>query len=962
VGILVALFVFFSNFYADILWFSQLGYANVYWTEKVAKTVIFIVAAALMAVPMWLSMRSAYKHRPVYAPSSNRPDMMSRYQAQLEPIRRFLMIGIPVVIGVFSGIAVAGQWQTVLLFMNQEPFGTTDPQFNMDISFFMFTLPFIGLVNGFLISVVLLGGVAGLLTHYLYGGIRIEERGGVTIGKAARVHTAIVVAVFLLLQAVNYWIGQYETLTDQSGRVAGALYKDVHAVIPARMILAIIAVLIAITFIIAAFTGRWRLPLIGTAMLVVTMIVAGGIYPFLVQEYQVQPSQKTVEREYIERNINMTRQAYGLDDVEVTNYDAKVTAESGALAAESATTTNIRLLDPNLVSAAFAQLQQFRSYYAFPANLNVDRYKIDGKTEDTVIAAREMTIDPNDSWVNQHITYTHGYGLVAAYGNRVAAGGRPDFMLGGVPTSGKLASDESYEPRIYFGERSPEYSIVGGPEDWQPRELDRPSTGSEGEDVRYTFTGDGGPNIGNFFNRLVYSLKFASTDLLLSDAVNSDSQILYDRTPRERVSKVAPYLTLDSNAYPAIVDGRVKWIIDGYTTSNAFPYSQQQQLESAVSDSLTNASEFDRLSGRVNYIRNSVKATVDAYDGSVDLYAWDEQEPMLKAWQKVFPSTVKPLSDMSAQLIEHVRYPEDMFKVQREVLTTYHVTNPDTFYEANDAWSVPNDPTASSGDVKQPPYYLSLKMPSQDAASFSLTTTFIPAASRNGQQRNVLFGFLSANADAGSEAGKRDEDYGKLRLLELPRDTAVPGPGQAQQNFDTTSRVTTQLNLLRQGASEVRGGNLLSLPVGGGVLYVQPVYVQSSGQTSFPTLRKVLVAFGEEVGFADTLGEALDEVFQGDSGAVTQEGDGADSSEAPQDQQGAAPEQTDQQKLSQALKDANDAIKEGQEALQDGDFTTYGQAQQKLQDALNRALEADGTVSGEATQSPQPEDQPSPSN
>ena len=960
VGILVAIFVFFSNFYADILWFNQLGYSEVYWTEKVAKAVIFVIAAVLMAVPMWLSMRSAYKHRPVYAPTSNRPDMMSRYQAQLEPIRRFLMIGIPAVIGVFSGVAVAGQWQTVLLFINQEPFGAADPQFNMDISFFMFSLPFISLINGFLISVVLLGGVAGLLTHYLYGGIRIEERGGITIGKAARVHAAIMVAIFLLLQGVNYWIGQYETLNDQGGRAAGALYKDVHAVIPAQMILAIVAILIAITFVIAAFTGRWRLPMIGTAMLVVTMIVAGGVYPFLVQEYQVKPSEISLERPYLERNMEMTRLAYGLDDVEVTPYDAKVTAESGALAAEAATTNNIRLLDPNLVSAAFAQLQQFRSYYAFPQNLNVDRYEIDGNVEDTVIAAREVTIDPNGSWVNQHVTYTHGYGLVAAYGNRVDSSGRPDFMLGGIPSSGALANDETYEPRIYFGERSPEYSVVGGPEGWTPREVDRPSGGSESEDVRYTFTGEGGPNVGNFFNRLVYSLKFASTDLLLSDAVNSESQILYDRTPRERVSKVAPYLTLDSNAYPAIVDGRVKWILDGYTTSNAFPYSQQQQLESAVTDSLTNASEFDRLSGRINYIRNSVKATVDAYDGKVDLYAWDDQEPMLKAWQKVFPTSVKPMSEMSGELMSHVRYPEDMFKVQREVLTTYHVENADDFYEANDAWAVPNDPTAT-GDIKQPPYYLSLKMPTQDDATFSLTSTFIPAASRNGQQRNVLFGFLSANADAGSEDGARHDDYGKLRLLELPRDTAVPGPGQAQQNFDTTSRVTTTLNLLRQGASEVRGGNLLSLPVGGGVLYVQPVYVQSSGQTSYPTLRKVLVAFGESVGFADTLGEALDEVFQGDSGAVTQEGDGSEGGDIPEGAEGETPEtQTNEERLSQALADANAAIREGQEALSNGDFAAYGAAQQKLQDALNRALEADGTVPEGSDEEVQLEGEPLP--
>ena len=643
----------------------------------------------------------------------------------------------------------------------------------------------------------------------------------------------------------------------------------------------------------------------------------------------------------------MTRLAYGLDDVEVTPYDAKVTTEKNALAEETSTTANIRLLDPNLISAAFAQLQQFRGYYTFPETLNVDRYKIGDSVEDTVIAAREVNVDPGDSWVNQHVTYTHGYGLVAAYGNRVAAGGRPDFMLGGIPSTGDLSDDSKYEPRIYFGENSPQYSVVGGPEDWQDQELDRPSAGGEGEDTRYTFQGDGGPNVGNMFNRLVYALKFASTDLLLSNAVNSESQILYDRNPRDRVAKVAPYLTLDSSTYPAIVDGRVKWIVEGYTTSNDFPYSQQQQLASAVTDSLTNGNDFDALNGRVNYLRNSVKATVDAYDGSVDLYAWDDEDPILKAWQKVFPGTVKPMADMSAELMSHVRYPEDMFKVQREVLATYHVEDPNAFYESNDAWAVPDDPTSSTAGVKQPPYYMSLKMPTQDAAEFSLTSTFIPQSSASGQQRNVMFGFLQAGADAGSKAGQKSEDYGKLRLLELPRDTAVPGPGQAQQNFDTNTRVTQDLNLLRQGASQVKNGNLLSLPVGGGILYVQPVYVQSSGQTSYPTLRKVLVSFGDQVGFADTLAEALDEVFGGDSGAVTGESDasGADEPQPGEDGPGAA-EQPDNEKLSAALKDANEAIKSGQEALSSGDFAAYGEAQKALEDALNRAMEADAAING----------------
>lgn len=948
IGVLVAVFVFFASIYADVLWFTQLGFSSVFWTETLSKAAIFVVAFLIMGFVIWISMRLAYKSRPVYAPDGQHHDNMSRYQSQLEPMRRLLMIGVPVVIGVFAATAVTSQWKEVLLFFNQVPFGETDPQFGMDLGFYIFTLPFLGLLLGYLVSVVLIGGIAGLLTHYLYGGIRVEERGGIVVGKAARLHIAIFAVAFLLLQAGNFWLDRYSTLLSQNGRVAGALYTDVHAVIPTKTILAIAAVLVAITFIITAIIGRWRLPIIGTAMLLVTVVVAGGIYPFIVQQYQVKPSEKTMEREYIQKNIEMTRKAYGLNNVEATAYDAEVNPKKDALAKDSATTTNIRLLDPNLVSSAFAQLQQFRTYYKFAPTLNVDRYEIDGKSEDTVIAVRELNVDTTDSWVNQHITYTHGYGLVAAYGNRVASGGRPDFMLSGIPTDGVLGNDKTYEPRIYFGESSPDYSIVGGPEGWEARELDRPASGSGSQDTRSTFSGDGGPSVGNFFNRLVYSLKFASTDLLLSDAINAESQILYDRNPKQRVQKVAPYLTVDSNAYPAIVDGRVKWIVDAYTTSKNYPYSKQQALESAVTDSLTGGTRVASLTGQVNYIRNSVKATVDAYDGSVTLYAWEPEEPLLQAWQKVFPSNVKPLSEMSGELISHVRYPEDLFKVQRELLTTYHVTNPDGFYDSNDAWSVPTDPTQASANVKQPPYYLSLKMPTQDTETFSLTSTFIPQTAAGAQQRNVLFGFLSAEADAGKEAGKKAEGYGTLRLLELPRETSVPGPGQAQQNFDSNTTVSTTLNLLRQGASQIKNGNLLSLPVGGGILYVQPVYVQSSGQTSYPTLRKVLVAFGDQVGFADTLSEALDQVFKGSSGAVTGETNTGGSTGSGTDEGTKPPtSQTEEQKLTQALNDANAAIKAGQAALAAGDFAKYGAEQDKLQKALEAATDAQTALTGE---------------
>ncbi len=944
VAALVVLFMFFAGIYADVLWYNQIGFSEVFWTEIRTRAVLFLIGGAIMGAAVWLSMWLAWRKRPHNLHSQTR-DSLAQYQRQLEPMRRLVFIGIPVVIGFFAGSAAMNAWQDVLLFFNQEAYGAIDPQFGMDYTFYMATLPFLGLVVGYLISVVLIAGIAGLLVHYLYGSIRVKEQGGIAVERPARVHIAVFAALFLLLQGANYWLNRYRTLQSQDGNWAGALYTDVHAVIPTSMILAIAAVLVAILFVVTAFTGRWRISLVGTAVLVVAAIVAGAAYPFLIQEYQVKPSEETLEQDYIARNIEHTREAYGLSEVEATQYAGSTEAQAGSLEGEAANTENIRLMDPNLLSRTFGQLQQFRPYYYFPDTLHVDRYEVEGESQDTIISVRDVNVDPTSSWVNQHIIYTHGYGVVAADASEVAAGGRPSFLLSGIPTSGELGDDDAYEPRIYFGTNSPSYSIVGAPEDAPARERDRPQDARSEQDTSYTFTGDGGPSVGSLFNQLIYAIKFGSTEILLSSDVTSESQILYDRDPVERIEKVAPYLTVDSNAYPAIVDGRVQWIVEGYTTSDSFPYSTAQQLDSATRDAL-NTDAATNLTGRVNYIRNSVKATVDAYDGSVTLYAWDEEDPLLKAWQKVYPSSLRPYSEMSANLMDHVRYPEDMFKVQRELLGRYHVTNPVDFYQNNDAWSVPADPTQDDPTVKQPPYYMTLRMPGKDEPAFSLTSTFIPQITQGAQQRNVLYGFLSATGDAGTgKDGEKAEGYGHLQLLELPRQTAIPGPGQAQANFDSNAQVSQELNLLRQGASEVINGNLITLPVAEGILYVQPVYIQSTGPTSYPTLRKVLVAFGEEVGFANTLQEALDQVFQGDSGAST-----ADGADGPSPEPGSQPQvpenQSEQEKLSQALTDANEAIQASEEALAAGDWAAYGEAQRRLNDALTRATEADDAIRG----------------
>lgn len=953
-GVLIVLALIASQMWTEVLWYQSVGFTQVYRTELFTKIILFILGAAVMGAIVAVSLTVGYRSRPIYAPVSTEQVGLDRYRESIEPLRRLVAIAVPIVLGLFAGSAASQQWQTVQLWLNRVPFGTADPQFGLDIGFFVFTLPWLQFLVSFLTAAVFLSAIAALVTHYLYGGLRLQG-GGQRLTSPARIHLFVLAGSFLLLRGLDYWLGRYALATKNSTLITGLTYTDANAGLTSRGVLAGIAVIIAVLFLIAAFVDRWRLiPLYGTALLVVSAIVIGGIYPAAVQRFKVQPSAQELEQKYIQNNIDATRAAYDLDNIEVDNYDAQSEADESDLREAADTIPGIRLLDPALVSPTFAQLQQIRQYYSFADTLDVDKYTIDGETRDAVVATRELNIDAAPSaqrnWVNDHIVYTHGYGIVAAYGNERTSDGRPEFFQSGIPSTGELGD---YEPRIYFGENSPDYSIVGAPEGASPQELDYPDDDSSSGQVNYTYQGDGGVSVGSTFRQLLYSIKFQDQNILLSNQVNSDSQILYDRSPRDRVEKVAPFLTLDGDPYPAVVDGRLTWILDAYTTTSEYPYSRTQTLEDATSDSITESttavSALD--STRVNYIRNSVKATVDAYDGTVKLYTWDDEDPILKAWTKVFPNTVEPMSEISSELMSHLRYPEDLFKVQRELLQTYHVTDANAFYSQQDFWTVPDDPTGSSDTTAlQPPYYLTLQMPGTDTTSFSLTSTFIPA----GRTRGVLTGFLAVDSDAGDTAGTPRDDYGQLRLLQLPRDTVISGPGQVQNAFNSDPDVSYLLNQLQRGnESTVQRGNLLTLPMADGLLYVQPVYVQGTGSTSYPLLQKVLVSFGDKIGFADTLNGALDQVFgeattkSSDSGSDSGGSDSGDSAVT-----------SAQQELQNALDDASTAFSAGQSALQDGDFAAYGEAQDDLEDALQRATEAESALeaaqeaTGETTATP----------
>lgn len=853
--ILSSILVSLSGFYADLLWFRSVGYFDVWQTSLFTKIYLFIGFGLITAAIITLNIYLAFKNRPIYVPISVEAESLERYRAQLEPIRKFVLIGSFLAIFYFAGSAGSRFWQTWLLFRNSTEFGQVDPQFGLDISFFAFKLPMWQALIGWGISTIVLAIIAAAAVHYIYGGIRPqvkEERTTV----AARVQLSILLGLLVLLKAVAYWFDRFALSLKEGRLITGLTYSDVNALLPAKSILAAIAVICSLLFFANIVRKSWLLPTAGVALMVIASVLIAGVYPAAIQQFQVKPSESTKEAPFIQRNIDATRSAYGLTDVEVKDYQATVATSAGQLANDAATIANIRLMDPNVLSATFRQLQQIKPYYAFADSLDIDRYKIDGKERDVVVAIRELNIDGNPArnWINDHLVYTHGFGMVAAYGNTVDADGKPTFVIGDIPPTKGLGE---FQPRVYFGENVPDYSIIGGPAASNPVELDYPDDNSPNGQKNYTYTGKGGVPMGSLFTRLLFAIKYQEQRILLSNLINSESKILFNRNPRERVAKVAPWLTLDGDPYPAIIDGKILWIIDGYTTSNGYPNSRVVNLAN-TGDALTSRSNavLSLDNRNVNYIRNSIKATVDAYDGTVSLYQWDTQDPVLATWSKAFPGSVKPRGEISPELLSHVRYPEDMFRVQRDILSAYHVTTADAFYGGQDFWRVPLDPSSfGSNSGNQPPYYLTMQIPGQSKPTFSLYTPFVP---RGGREN--LTALAVVNADAGDE-------YGKITVLQLPRSTNIPGPSQVASNFEAKPEVATSLSLLRQGGADVVLGNLLTLPVGKGLLYVQPVYVRATGNTAaYPLLQRVLVSFGDQIGFSETLQGALDQVFGGDSG------------------------------------------------------------------------------------------------
>lgn len=867
VGILVVLLIVLfklSGTYVDYLWFGELRHRGVFSTVLWTKVVLFFVFGALMALIIGGNLIVAYLVKPPFRPMSPEQQNLQNYVLMVEPRRKLILGGVMVIAFLAAGASAQGDWKVWQLWLNGQSFGVKDPQFGLDVSFFAWDYPMYRLLLSFGFTAVIFSLILVIGVHYLTGAIRLQTPGP-KITMSARRQLTILVFVFMLLKAAAYWLDRYGFVFSDRSKFTGASYTDVHSALPAKTILFWITIVLAIGVLASLWLRSTLLPGIGFVVLLVLSILIGGIYPAIVQQVSVKPNASDKEAPYIKRNINATRAGYGIvtdskkhpdGKVVYSAYRATANPKPEAVTDKDTTVDNIRILDPNVISPTFVNTQKIGLPYGFSSKLDVDRYTINGVEHDYVVGVREQVPGSNlkgsqNNWINQHTVYTHGYGFVAAEADKdvTSTADTSEYTEGNIPPVGPL---NLTVPQAYYAQLMNDYSIVGAK--GSKREYD-----ANGAKIRYA--GKGGVSLSNPITKLAFALKYKETNFVLNDAVGADgARIIFNRDPKKRVEKVAPFLTVDGDPFPFVDEttGHIVWMVDAYTTMENYPYSERQSLADITGTSLQQGQK----DTQINYIRNSVKATVDAYDGTVHLYAWDSSDPVLKTWRKVFPGLVEKASAMPSGVRSHVRYPQDLFNVQRALLTQYHITDPVASYNGNGKWAVPADPFADV-TADQPAYYVLANPPTgqkTSAPQFQLTTPMVVNGANN------LAAYMAVDSDPG-------KNYGKITVLTVPGKSNIQGPAQIANVFKSDSVISRDINLLDSGQTRVLHGNLLTLPLGGSFLYVEPLYVKSTSASSYPTLQRVLVTYGNEKGYAATLEEALADLKDGGSiGASIQAG------------------------------------------------------------------------------------------
>jgi len=876
-----------ARFYTDALWFGELGQQSVFWRTLGWKWATGGASAVAFFAILYASLRVARSMTPkTVLRSADAPSF--RFEMAVQQVRdvaskaaRPVILLVSALAALLAGVSAAESWETVALALNGGSFGAVDPQFGRDIGFYFFTLPALELLRSWLTGTLLFTLVASAVAHVLTGAIRPWDRWR-GFDPHVKGHLSVIGGLIVLVQAFGYWLDIFALNYSPRGQVVGASYTDIHAQIPAYQILIAIAVLSGIALIVNIRVRGWRLPAIALGVWVAAGILVGGVYPALVQQFRVAPNEVELEAPYIERNIAATRAAFGLDDVEVRVFAATEDLTADAIAENDDTIANVRLWDPVVAEESFRQLQGIRPYYDF-ADVDIDRYTIDGRERQVLVSAREMNVErlatTAQTWVNQHLVYTHGYGLVVSPVNEGTTQGYPRFIVKDIPPAAE-AGLEIEQPSIYFGETQTNYVVAGT----DLAEFDYP-VGDENAETSYT--GLGGVSVGGPLKRAAFALRFSAPQIVFSSYIRSDSRMLYRRSIDERLGTLAPWLWIDGDPYPAIIEGRIVWIADGYTYSNRYPYAERY--------------------GSVSYMRNAVKVTIDAYDGTTTLYAFDPDDPLLAAWRAIFPGLVQDASAMPEDVTAHLRYPEDLFTIQAEVYKTYHMKDAKVFYNKEDQWALPGE--SADGGEPMEPFYVLMRLPGEDAESFMLMVPFTPRTKDN------MIGWMAAKSDPA--------EYGKRIVYTFPKQRLVLGPEQVSARINQDPVISQQLTLWNQRGSGVRFGNQLVIPLDESVVYIQPLYLQAE-KTAMPQLTRVIVAYADTVVMEKDLPSALLAIFGERAPVDGGEGETADAARA---------------------KELYDLALEAQRA---GDWAAYGQ----YVDELGAVLEQLTGASVEATVTP----------
>lgn len=918
---------FVAYFYTDVLWFRELGIQSVLWkslrTQFLVGAVVGVVAALFLWVNLWIAGRSG----PVYSLVAAPNDPVDQYREMMAPHFRWIRLGAAAVIGFFTGLFASSAWKTYLLYANRQSFGVKDPEFGRDVSFYVFELPVYDLVLDHLWSAIVTALLFSVAVYYLFGAIR-PQRGLRGMAAGALAHISVLLGLLALVKAGQYYLGQFHLNFSPRGVVTGASYTDVNAQLPALRLLAIISIVSAVLFLVNIRFRRLSLPLAAIGIWIAVAFLAGGVWPWWVQRFSVEPQEQQREAPYIERNLAATRAAFKLelDEVETQTFPAASDLSKEELAASQNLLENVRVWDPGVLQEAYQQLQAIRTYYNF-SDVDIDRYEIDGRTRQVLLSARELSLsdlpEASRNWANLHLQYTHGYGLVASLTNERTSAGQPSFLVKDVPgtiTPGAEAL-EPEDPTIYFGESFEplDFSIVNS----EQQEIDYPT---EDGVERSNYSGTGGIPLSGLARRFAFAIRETDPNLILSSLITPESKILIYRNVRDRVQRAAPFLSLDHDPYAAVVDDRLVWILDAYTHTRWYPYSQRFDGSSLIDSGARGV-----LSDDVNYIRNSVKVVVDARDGTMDFHVVDDEDPLIAAWQAAFPALFTD-EEPSEDLRAHFRYPEDLFKIQSEVFLTYHMDDPADFYSKEDEWAVPrtgiDNPTTtdagtstvatSSSDVQ--PSYLLMSLPGETDEEFVLARPFTPRA------RNNMISMMLARSDP--------DNYGELRILQFPRQVTVLGPVQVNNLINQDVEVSQTLTLLQQEGSQVEFGSLVTLPIQDSILYVQPLFITAEDE-GIPELKRVVLVFGEQVVMEESFDAALETLFDLEP---TDEpaGEEPDPEEPDPDEPGEEPS-GDDGVAAETLREAAELYERAQEALAEGDFETYGRLIEQLGELLRGA-------------------------